>query len=166
MAGLGKHPLETMRIELSFHQNLSGQWGAPHLDTFDPGLEAAHHSDRLHEIAAPGPVPLRCILDPDQAGRDVLSISGRWLAMRLRGGGSEAWKVSRPRWRTGQDFVSTPFDPYATFVGSFTILSDGPDRTWNFGEWVIHRLNYPSKNLLYSPTNGTTSSGDLVAWGP
>jgi prepilin-type N-terminal cleavage/methylation domain-containing protein len=61
---------------------------------------------------------------------------------------------------------TTPFDPDRTYIGNFTILSDGPDRTWNFGEWLIHRLNFESKNLLYSPTNGTTSAGDLVVWGP
>lgn len=66
----------------------------------------------------------------------------------------------------GKISFTTPFDPDATFKGSFTILSDGPDRTWNFGEWVVHQENFRSRNGLYSPTNGTTSSGDLVVWGP
>lgn len=66
----------------------------------------------------------------------------------------------------GKISFTTPYDPDATFIGSFTILSDGPDRTWNFGEWVLHREYFKSKDRLYSPTNGTASPGDLVAWGP
>jgi prepilin-type N-terminal cleavage/methylation domain-containing protein len=66
----------------------------------------------------------------------------------------------------GKISYTTPYDPDATFVGSFTLLSDGPDREWNFGEWVLHRSSFEAKTHLYSPTNGTRSAGDLVTWGP
>jgi hypothetical protein len=32
VAGLRKHPLQTKKIKLSFHQKLSRQWGVPHSD--------------------------------------------------------------------------------------------------------------------------------------
>lgn len=66
----------------------------------------------------------------------------------------------------GKVSFTTPYDPYATFAGSFTILSDGPDRTWNFGEWAVHKDYRASRALFYSPTNGTASAGDLIVWGP
>ena len=59
----------------------------------------------------------------------------------------------------GKVSTTTPYDPDATFAGRFTVLSDGPDRVWNFAEWVVHRFNIEGKTLLYAPTNGTKSWG-------
>jgi prepilin-type N-terminal cleavage/methylation domain-containing protein len=72
----------------------------------------------------------------------------------------------------------SPFDPDAAYVGDWIILSPGPDRFHNAGEWAMYRPyvnkdpsymtglhTAPNKDFVYSPTNGTVSSGDLVRYG-
>ncbi|MCE7908051.1 MAG: prepilin-type N-terminal cleavage/methylation domain-containing protein [Candidatus Omnitrophica bacterium] len=51
------------------------------------------------------------------------------------------------------------------FVGKWVIFSPGPDQIHNYGEWSMYRPYLRTAPYLYSPTNGTTSIGDLVKWG-
>lgn len=70
--------------------------------------------------------------------------------------------ASEVRGRTSGD----PFDPDAAFKGQWILVSPGPDHIHYYGEWAMHRLQIQYGNpRIYSPTNGTTSRGDLARWG-
>lgn len=59
-----------------------------------------------------------------------------------------------------------PFDPDAAYAGRWIVVSAGPDRSHGYGEWIMHRVQLRLGNpRVYSPTNGTTSYGDLARWG-
>ncbi|MCA9413954.1 MAG: prepilin-type N-terminal cleavage/methylation domain-containing protein [Candidatus Omnitrophica bacterium] len=53
------------------------------------------------------------------------------------------------------------------FEGGWIIYSPGPDKEHSFGEWSMHIYEGRNKGypLMYAPTNGTRSKGDLVYWG-
>ena len=112
----------------------------------------------------------RFMYDPNWTPTRQAEVYYRYTAMGWRcgcaGAGIKKGKCIVDPSNRGKVSFTAPFDPYATFAGSFTILSDGPDRTWNFAEWIVHKEYRATKALLYSPTNGTVSSGDLVVWGP
>jgi len=70
------------------------------------------------------------------------------------------------------------FDPELGFSGQWLILSPGPDRVHDAGEWAMYRLfvnqdpsyiqvfNQANKSHpIYSPTNGTVSKGDINVFG-
>jgi prepilin-type N-terminal cleavage/methylation domain-containing protein len=61
----------------------------------------------------------------------------------------------------------SPFDPEVAYAGSYIILSPGPDRFHNAGEWAMYRpyVSFGGGEFTYAPTNGTTSKGDLSAYG-
>lgn len=59
----------------------------------------------------------------------------------------------------------SPFDPDAAYVGKWVLYSPGPDNKHSYGEWAMYRPYLVTGELLYSPTNGTKSDGDLVRWG-
>ncbi len=64
-------------------------------------------------------------------------------------------------------YTPSPFDPDVAYAGSYIMLSPGPDRFHNAGEWAMYRplLSYGGGEFTYSPTNGTVSSGDISAYG-
>lgn len=64
-------------------------------------------------------------------------------------------------------YTPSPFDPDTAYAGTYIILSPGPDRFHNAGEWAMYRPYVPigGGDVTYSPTNGTVSSGDINAYG-
>lgn len=53
------------------------------------------------------------------------------------------------------------------WIGEYIFVSPGPDKSYNSGEFAMHRDYYNAgRHLEYDPTNGTTSWGDIVTWGP
>lgn len=58
-------------------------------------------------------------------------------------------------------FVLSAYEPAAT-TATYFVLSQGPDRDRDSGSGHAN----PSGAVLYDPTNGTLSSGDIVYWGP
>lgn len=112
----------------------------------------------------------RFLYDPDRTPSNQGQQYYRYLAAGWRCGVAgvpvDHGKCRVPANVRGKISFTKPYDPDATFVGGFTVLSDGPDRVWNFAEWVVHRSNFEGRIGLYAPTNGTRSSGDLVVWGP
>jgi prepilin-type N-terminal cleavage/methylation domain-containing protein len=65
------------------------------------------------------------------------------------------------------DLTATTYHQYAT--DGWCLNSWGPDRTGNGGEWyyIFRRLENPAGGivLVYDPTNGTISSGDIIKIG-
>ncbi len=61
------------------------------------------------------------------------------------------------------------------FLGKWIIWSPGPNRVHDFGEWAMYKpwfqagyapeVTKAKSAPVYSATNGTVSSGDLVKWG-
>lgn len=63
------------------------------------------------------------------------------------------------------DWVGGPGQPVPR--PACIVQSHGPDHTYNGGEWVIWGLNHDfgtsrGYDLLYNPSNGTVSHGDIV----
>lgn len=53
------------------------------------------------------------------------------------------------------------------FMGDWSIISAGPNRAWNYGEWIFLRDEVRQGSpRLYDASNGTISEGDLATWGP
>lgn len=96
---------------------------------------------------------------------------------------SKMWPYEPPRyWYQGQGFQNHDYVKARAiygFRGKWIASSHGPDKFCDFGEiaiangsilWV-NMINgvtvarrYP--DMIYDPTNGSVSSGDLVRWGP
>ncbi len=66
---------------------------------------------------------------------------------------------SRTSYDAPGEFWRQYFDKYLKY--QYSIRSIGPDRQFNIVEAI-----YPDFILPYSPTNGTTSRGDINKWGP
>ncbi len=64
-------------------------------------------------------------------------------------------------------YTPSPFDPDTAYAGTYIILSPGPDRFHNAGEWAMYRpyISFGGGDFTYSPTNGTVSSGDISGYG-
>ncbi len=59
-----------------------------------------------------------------------------------------------------------PFDPRIAFAGNWIVVSPGPDRSYFYGEWIMYKpeIQMNGNSRIYSPTNGTVSSGDLAEY--
>lgn len=96
---------------------------------------------------------------------------------------TKLFPTEKPRyWYQGEGFQNNPTVKARAifgFRGRWIVSSHGPDKTCDFGEAAIVAGEVPwissysgvtvirtYPNMLYDPTNGTISSGDLVRWGP
>lgn len=84
----------------------------------------------------------------------------------LKTSGVKSYACDVPAYARGR-YTPDPFDPDMAYAGTYIILSPGPDRFHNAGEWAMYRPYVPigGGDVTYSPTNGTVSSGDINAYG-
>ncbi len=79
------------------------------------------------------------------------------------------YSYSGPGWFKAV-MASTGKDRSAFSNAEWSALSPGPDKIFNYGEWIPYkpeRANYGGASPReYDSSNGTVSFGDIVRWGP